>query len=253
MNSLQDLNILVTRPEKQAHLLCDLIALEGGKPIRFPVLEITQVEDTMTIKKILNELANYTWVIFVSLNAVNFALQAKNGKISGFSHTKFAAIGEATAKAMQSAGLCVDLLPETGASSEALLSMPQLQQLQGQVCLIVRGQGGHELLADSLRQRGAEVEYLEVYKRIRPESDASFIINLVNKKKLHRIVITSGEALKNLAYMLGNDMLPKLINIPLIVVSGRIQQLAQEIGFNTIVVTDKPSDNAIVEALNFGE
>ncbi len=237
----------------QADNLCALIEQSGGIPIRFPVLDIIPAELNEKIKSILNALQHYQWLFFVSTNAVNFALRANNGKIDIPQHVDIVAVGQATAKALRNAGLNVDLVPEQGFNTEAILSMPQLQTLNGQSCLIVRGQGGRELLAQTLEQRGAQVYYLELYRRIMPEIDTGPVERLLHQNKLDVITITSGEALKNLLKMLDSSVHHQLLATPLAVISQRIRQLAIELGFKQVFVSEQPADTALVKAIVNGE
>jgi uroporphyrinogen-III synthase len=249
MAALQGLKILVTRPRQQADNLCHLISQQGGEPIKFPLLEVQSVENHEHVSYVLNNLDVFQWVFFISANAVNFALLAINGKITVSSNVAIAAIGQATQRALEAAGWHVDLVPESGFNSEALLKMPALQQLQGQSCLIVRGSGGREFLAEALRQRGAFVKYLEVYKRVIPNVDCSVVLRYINAGMLDAIIITSGEALINLVAMLEADAPQKLRATPLIVLSERINNKAHQMGFNQIVVTEESSDVAIIKAI----
>ena len=237
----------------QADNLCALIEQSGGIPIRFPVLDIIPAELNEKIKSILNALQHYQWLFFVSTNAVNFALRANNGKIDIPQHVGIVAVGQATAKALRNAGLNVDLVPEQGFNTEAILSMPQLQTLNGQSCLIVRGHGGRELLAQTLEERGAQVYYLELYRRIMPEIDTGPVERLLHQNKLDVITITSGEALKNLLKMLDSSVHHQLLATPLAVISQRIRQLAIELGFKQVFVSEQPADTALVKAIVNGE
>jgi Uroporphyrinogen-III synthase len=186
---------------------------------------------------------------FISANAVNFALKANSGKIARTKSVRFAAVGQSTALAMRMAGLPVDLLPEDGYNSEALLAMPELQQVEAQRILIVRGEGGREQLATTLRSRGAEVSYQEVYKRVIPDADNSLVVSLLERHRLDVITSTSVEALQNLSLMLGEKNKELLSLIPLVVVSDRIRRQAFEMGFNRVTVTDRPTDTAILDTV----
>lgn len=247
------LNVLVTRPKNQAENLCTLIEQIGGKPVRFPVLEIIPVAPTDEIKRILNTLGQYQWLFFVSSNAVNFALRANNGKIDNAQPVRIVAVGQATAGALRNAGVNVDLVPEQGFNTEAILAMPQLQDLNGQSCLIVRGQGGRELLAQTLEERGAQVYYLEVYQRIMPEIDAGPIEKLLHQNQLDAIIITSGEALNNLLKMFDSSVHQQLLATPLAVISQRIGKLAMDQGFKQVFVAEQPADTSLVKAIVNGE
>ena len=245
---LNGAHILVTRPEHQAENLSRLIEQRGGVAVRFPTLEIVATDNAGEIRDALANLDRFQWVVFISANAVNFALKANSGKIPRTKFVSFAAVGQSTAQAMRMAGLPVDLVPENGYNSEALLAMPQLQQIEGQNCLIVRGEGGREQLATTLRSRGAEVNYLEVYKRIIPRIDSSPVDELLVQHRLDVITVTSAEALQNLKLMLKNNN--KLLSlIPLVVVSDRIRCIAADMGFNRITVADSPIDTAILETV----
>ncbi len=248
---LNGLKILVTRPLPQAKKLALLIEQEGGEAVIFPTLAIKALSNSNAIISQLEKLSGYDWLIFISANAVNFAQQANKGKTSCFKPVKIAAIGKATAKALENIGLAVDLTPDTGFNSEALLLMPELQSIEGQKVLIVRGQGGRETLAKTLEQRGATVHYLEVYKRSQPKTnDDTVIINLLKQKKLNAITITSGDALNNLMSLLaGRIIAPLILGVPLIVISTRIKEIAVEIGFKHVLVSASPADIAIIKTV----
>jgi uroporphyrinogen-III synthase len=246
---LNGAHILVTRPAHQAENLCRLIEERGGMPIRFPTLNIVALDNYFTIRQTLSDLDRFQWVCFMSANAVDFALKANSGKIPRSKTARFAAVGQATAHALKLTGLRVDLLPEKDYNSEALLAMPELQGAQEQKFLIVRGEGGRDELASTLRSRGAQVDYLDVYKRVIPGIDVAPILNLLAENKLDVITVTSVEALQNLSMMLGKEKHKLLFAVPLVVISDRIRYIAADMGFERISVTDSPSDTAIVETI----
>ena len=240
----------MTRPAHQAENLSRLIAERGGSAIRFPTLAIAAMDDACPIKNTLAQLDRFQWLVFISANAVTMhSYYIDGGKMNRFKSTRIAAIGDATAQALELTGLPVDLAPESGYNSEALLAMPQLQHINGQNCLIVRGAGGREELATTLRSRGANVEYLDVYKRIIPGCDSSQVSLLLAQDKLDVITITSGEALQNLLMMLDKEYHQGLFAAPLVVISDRIRQIAAGLGFKRIAVTNSPSDAAILETV----
>lgn len=255
MNDLQGARILVTRPAHQANDLCSLIEQHGGIAVRFPTIEIvgmsnwqSQANIGLSATNALPELSNYQWLIFTSANAVNFALQAKSGKIQPFMTARIAAIGQATAKALELAGLKVNLVPGSGHDSESLLAMPPLQEVNGQAILIVKGHGGRDALADGLRLRGGNIDCWDVYKRTIANTEKSEVIDLLDNNLINSIIITSFEALQNLLTLIGLDYQQKLAIIPLVVISARIKKLAAELGFTRIAVAESPSDAAVVEA-----
>ena len=250
MTDLNGVRVLVTRPQHQAENLCRLIEEQGGITVRFPTLAIVGCDNLRAIRDTFTHLDDFQWLIFISANAVNFALKANDGKIPHSKVRQIAAIGKATANALAIAGVPVDLHPEQPYNSEALLAMPHLQEVQGQKILIVRGEGGREELASTLHHRGADVHYLNVYKRTIPIISNTTIVNLLEQNKLDVITVTSAEILQNLLIMLGEARHRQLFSLPLVVVSDRIKQLATELGFKRIAVAGSPSDEAILETIN---
>ncbi len=247
MTNAKPISVLVTRPVHQAHNLARLIESRGWQAVRFPVLEIVPMPCSTGGFEKLERLQYFDCLIFVSANAVNFALQANNGKIAPFKQCKIASVGKATARTLESAGLVVDWVPNTGFDSEALLAMPYFQNVEGRAFLIVRGEGGREKLADTLRERGATVEYWEVYQRIRPQSDVQPVVDLLKRRELSLITVSSGEALLNLVEMLGSYAKSELMSVPLVVISERMKYLAEDIGFKRIALASGPDDEAIVQ------
>jgi uroporphyrinogen-III synthase len=209
-----------------------------------PLVEIKPINVANNVLQALSTPPLIDWVIFISSNAVNFALHGNDGKIRELClNARVAAVGQATANALQRAGIIASAVPEQGFNSEALLAMPQLQPLQGQRCLIIRGVRGRELLAETLRARGATVDYLDVYERQPPSTDPAELIDLLQSKTLDVISITSAEALQNLLAMVpAQPWRTQLLTIPLVVISDRLRFIAQTLGFTCITVSSGVSD-----------
>lgn len=245
-NRIDGARILVTRPRLQAVALCHLIEQHGGEPLRFPTLAIEAIEPSPAA---IDMALASDWMIFTSTNAVDFALQAFDGKMTGRKMPAVAAVGGSTADALRRAGWVVDCVPARDFSSEGLLAEIGLQAVDGQSCIIVRGQGGREKIAETLRARGANVGYLEVYRRYRPDSDNRCLVDSLTRRVLAVATVTSEEALSNLLAMLDEDSVALLRKVPLVVVSERIRQAADALGFETIAVSRRPTDMAILETL----
>lgn len=245
-NQLNGALILVTRPAAQAEKLCRFIESAGGKALRFPTLEI---QAAAVEASLLEEALKSQWLVFTSTNAVDFALKAFSGKMEQLKHLQLAAVGQATADALQQASLSVACVPATEFNSEGLLAEPAMKSVDGQQITIVRGIGGREKLAQTLTSRGAQVQYLEVYGRCRPNTNNAQLVQALQSHQLQAITITSGEALQNLLSMLDESSAALLRKLPLVVVSERIRHLAQELGFIQIVVSLQPTDAAILETL----
>ncbi|MDH5766045.1 MAG: uroporphyrinogen-III synthase [Gammaproteobacteria bacterium] len=239
--------VLVTRPTHQAQQLSEKIHELGGHPVSFPTIQITPIEPD--IQKY--DFDQYSIIIFVSANAVNYGLQYLRTYLNP-DRVKIFAIGKRTAQCLNEAGYLDIILPGSGFNSEALLTLDHLQanRVHNQHILIIRGQGGRDLLADCLTERGAIVGYLDVYQRTIPDIDTAPLLQLWSTDKVNIVIVTSNEILKNLYHMLEPDGLDYLLDTPLITPGQRCTKLAHELGFrNTILQAHSAMDSDIITQL----
>ena len=244
--NLGGLSVLVTRPEEQAAALCEAIQAAHGRPLRFPALEILGPPDKKAVRAQLADLGKVDLLIFVSANAVRYAFPQMPDNIP--LNLQVAAVGSATAKVLDEYGLEPTLLPQDSMDSEGLLALPQLQDVAGRRILIVRGNGGRETLRETLEQRGATVEYVEVYRRRIPQRNpANLIANWAQMVEV--VTVSSAQILDNLFTLLGTEGEPLLQGTPLLVVSTRIAEHAAERGCEVIYVADSALDADVLATL----
>jgi uroporphyrinogen-III synthase len=237
--SLDGLRVLITRPQQQAKDLREMVRNAGGVAILFPVIDIKPIATQNWSNITLTE---QDMIIFVSRNAVSFFIAGKQDDLPD--HIQLVAVGAATAMCMREHGLRVDIQSPAPAGSESLLAMSALKNVKDKKVLIVRGQGGRELLADTLTARGAKIDYIEIYQRSLPTPSGEQIDQATTADC---IMITSVAGLDNLSKLIDGD---NLKDKKLIVVSERIRQYAMQAGFQDIVVTDDASDAALMQQLN---
>jgi|ERR671923_3058245 uroporphyrinogen-III synthase len=250
--ALEGLGVLVTRPAHQAEDLCRLIEAEGGRPIRYPVIEIQPPHDLSRITPIFDRLQEFQIAIFISTNAVHHGVQLLRDRGLSLNPLAVVAVGHSTAASLKELGVADPIVPSE-ASSEGILALKlfQPEHITGRRVLIFRGEGGRELLAERLRERGAEVEYAEVYRRVKPTIDEDILRAYWGDhgEEIQIVLITSAEGLNNLLQMMGEAHRDKeLLATPLLVMSERIAVLAQGLGFEAVVAKDT-SDRGLVDAL----
>jgi len=249
MAALEGLGVLVTRPEPQAGPLARRLASEGARVYRLPAIELLPRDDRARQRAALGPIDRFHWIVFVSANAVRFGAALLEGRRD----LKLAAVGPATAAALNHAGFRVALVPQGGYDSEHLLESPEFRHVQGQRVLIVRGDSGRELLADVLEARGAEIQYAEVYERrcARPVPGAVAAVEAEwARGAIDVVTATSGELLRCLYEILspqGRALLGKSV---LLVGGARIGAVARQIGIaGPMVVASRPDDDGLVDAL----
>jgi uroporphyrinogen-III synthase len=226
-----DFGVLVTRPVNQADTLCRLIEEAGGKAIRVPLLAIESATPTDPGPRRLLGSEPTDWLVFVSANAVRcaFAVLGRHW-LEGAAPRKIAAIGQATAKELLASGVTVDLMPKQQFNSESLLAQPEWAHVKGLSFLIVRGVGGREMLAETLRARGGRVDYAEVYRRVAPTIDVAGLLASWRKGDFAVLTLTSGDALANLWRQTPASERGLLLDTPMVVIGKRLAQQAGALG-----------------------
>ena len=224
---LQNIGIAITRPIDQAKKLAKLIEQAGGTPILFPLIEITPLNDYSQFERVISEIGNYDWAIFISSNAVQNAMP-RLVKLGIPSNLQFAAIGPVTAKELQNFGVEEVLTPKERFDSESLLTLPEMTNVAGKKIMIIRGVGGRDVLAETLKARGAQVTFAECYQRINPQTDCDLLAQLYAENKLHGIVVTSSEAMRHLLDL--TDNADWLKPVTLFVNHARIAELPIRLG-----------------------
>ena len=246
---LRGRGIAITRPLDQARELAALVADAGGEPLLFPLLAIAPLADYSAFEQKLDDLTHYDWAIFISSNAVQQAMPRLLDKLGAVpEHLRFAAIGPSTAAELAKFGIHDVLQPADRFDSESLLALPQLQQLAQQRIMIFRGSGGRELLAKTLTARGALVDYGECYRRLNPQTDASALTALWQNGKLHAVVVSSSEAMRNLLLIAESGHAQWLRDIVICVSHARIGELAQRLGLR-VGIADAPGDSHMLSCL----
>lgn len=161
-----------------------------------------------------------------------------------------ACVGRGSAKALRHFGIECVIVPTGRFDSEALLAEPALREVAGRRIAIFRGDGGRELLGNTLRERGAEIEYAECYRRVRPSVDPTPLLRQWARGEIDVVTITSVEALRNLYDMIGKAGRSWLMRTPVVVLAEAQAQACRELGFkHAPLVAREASDEAILEAI----
>ena len=251
-DALKGKRILVTRPAAQAGELAAMIAAHGGEAIVFPLLEIGPPEDPEPLQTAIRQIDAYTLAVFISPNAVDYSLPQMLARRRWPETLCAATVGPGTAARLRAHGIGAVIVPSQRFDSEALLELPGLQaeDVAGKRVLILRGNGGRELLADTLRQRGASVDLVACYHRS-PPPDAAPLRALLCAGGIDALCVSSSEALRNLHSLLDAPDRQQLGRLPLFVPHQRIAETAVALGLSRVVLTG-PGDAGIIDGLVSG-
>lgn len=242
---LQGVGVLITRARDQSLALAAAIRREGGTPVRFAAIEIIP-RNAATVTEAAYQLPDPDIVIFVSSNAVRHGIQHVEG-------ARIAVVGPASAEAVVAAGHKVDIMPTDGFDSEHLLTMTELFDVDGKCVRIIRGQDGRELLADTLRSRGADVDYLTVYQRTLPlyqSDEVDALLDDWQAGKINVVTAMSVATLDNLLTLLPESALPMLERTPLVTPANRvIIKVRQQLPGMSTTLADAPDADAMVRGI----
>ena len=251
MPSLAGRRIVVTRPADQAEKLAREIEMRGGTVLRFPVLAILDVDDPRPLQAAAQDIEGYDVAVFVSPNAAQKALAVITARRAWPERIVAATVGEASARAVARFGITRIVAPENGRfDSEALLARPEFapETIRGKRVAIFRGDNGRELLGETLEARGAQVDRIPCYRRLRPDIDATPLRTLLAQHAVDAVTVTSSEGLRNLVAMVGAAGAAALKAVPLFAAHQRIVDAARLLGFAQTTVT-APGDAGLLAGL----
>ncbi|NWA04276.1 uroporphyrinogen-III synthase [Pseudomonas gingeri] len=242
--------LLLTRPTDESTALAAVLAEAGIFSSALPLLEIEPLAvDGAGLTKILN-LPFYAAAIVVSKPAARLGLDLVDQYWPQPPLLPWFTVGAATAQLLDDYGLRVDY-PADGDDSEALLDLPALQEALAQPdprVLILRGEGGRELLAERLRGQGASVDYLELYRRCLPAYAEGTLVRRIRAERLNGLVVSSGQGFEHLQQLARADW-PEVARLPLFVPSPRVAQMARAAGAQHVVDCRGANATALLAAL----
>ena len=241
---LHGIGVMVTRASHQALPLARLIEAAGGEPVFFPALQIEPLAHA-AIATLGESPERFDLVVFVSANAARLGLPHVLQHVRVAPGARFAAVGPGTLAELKKAGVREIISPASAYHSEGLLEQLCHVQPAPKRALIVRGQGGRELLAETLRACGTVVEYLECYRRVKPDLDFG---EIVARGGVRACVATSSSIVQNLFDLAGEQWRCWLCSVPFFVSQPRIAAVAFAKGVNVVYVAGN-GDAALVEGV----
>ena len=242
--------LLLTRPAEDSLALASELAGAGIVSSSLPLLAIEPLPLADAQRALIANLDRYCAVIVVSKPAARLGVALLDEYWSQAPTQKWFSVGAGTGQILADRGLDVSY-PQAGDDSEALLSLPvftQAVECDQPKVLILRGEGGREMLAQHLRTLGVQVDYLELYRRCLPPYPNDVLLERVNAERLNGLVVSSGQGFEHLRQLAG-DAWPRLARLTLFVPSPRVAEMARSAGAQTVVDCRGASATALLAAL----
>jgi len=234
--------LLITRFSPKAELLATELNKVDCFAIAQPLLRIEPLQDQLTTDKFISEY--FDLVIAVSGNAVECTKRLIEGR---WPKATYIAVGTSTQALLNDVIDNKALVPEDSADSEGLLNLDILKSIQGKRILILRGQGGRDLLDKTLVKRGAEVTFLESYKRIKLDLNGQGLVNKWQQASINGVIIGSIEILNQFFKLVPNEHNNWALKLIFYVPSERVANKAFLLGAKQVVVLPSLRIERIIE------
>ena len=243
--------VVITRPREQSGELAEKLRRLGAEPIELPVIEIRPPADLRPLDDAISRLESYDWLIFTSRNGVERFVERLDASERDWRalRARIGAIGPATAESLRALHLKVDVLPEDYVA-EGLLAALERFDFAGKRVLIPRALVARDVLPESLRERGAEVDVVAAYQTAMPDEALARVRELFHASaQPDWVTFTSSSTVTNLAKMAGAEAL-RSVRIASIgpVTSATLRELGLEPTAEARTFTEDGLIEAIVEA-----
>jgi uroporphyrinogen-III synthase len=203
---LSGVRVLVGRARHQASALSSELRKLGATVIEIPFIEIRKPRSFKPLDSALMSLATYDWLVLTSVNGVE-AMWERLAKLrltkTSFMHLRIAAIGPATRKAIEQRGGKVDVVPEEYVAESVVHSLRR--RVKGKRVLLVRAKVARDVIPRELRRAGAEVDVVEAYETVVPQSSRVRLRSLLGnpRRRPHVVTFTSSSTVRNFMALLG--------------------------------------------------
>jgi len=244
--------ILVGRARHQAGSLAVSLRGLGAGVIEIPFIEIRKPQSFASMDQALKSLNSYDWLILTSANGVE-AMWERLRKLRitrrHLSHLQIAAIGPATKKAIVKHGLKVKMVPEEYIAESVVKGLRD--KVNGKRVLLVRAKVARDVIPESLREAGAQVDVVEAYETVVPEKSRTRLRALFKnlKRRPHVVTFTSSSTVRNFAELLGQRGSMALKNVQFTSIGPVTSATLRELGFPVTVEAREFTMGGLIRAI----
>ena len=242
---------LVTRAAHQAGSLAGLLREEGAQPIIAPTIRVVPPSDAGALRDAVVRAGQYDWILFTSSNTVDAVFDALGDAgrdTRALGSAKVCAIGAKTRAALVSRGVRADLVPEDSRAEGVVAALHPLLAGEARI-LLPRAEVGREILPESLRKTGAEVDVVAAYRNVPPEPEqAERIRSLVDPGELDLVLFTSSSTVRHLVDILGDDAVERLNALDLFSIGPVTSRTAKRHGLRITATSQEQTIESLVQA-----
>ncbi len=244
--------ILITRAREQADKLSQALSELGAAVLEIPAIEIRPAKSYEALDLALQNIESYDWLILTSVNGVRVffsRLETLGIGQERLLHLDIAAIGPATAAAIEEHGLPVDVVPDEYVAESVVAAL--WQQVRGKRVLLVRAKVARDVIPQELRSAGATVHVMEAYETVAPESSRARLRGVLADpaQRPTAITFTSSSTARNFVELVGAENLAQLKGITVASIGPVTSQTLRELGIAVTLEAHEYTIAGLVEAL----
>jgi uroporphyrinogen III methyltransferase/synthase len=245
--------VVLTRAQKQAREFSQLLAAYGAEPVEVPTIQIVPPASWQAIDDAVTRLSTYHWLMFTSVNGVGpfmDRLHAAGKDARALANLRLCAIGPRTAQELGAHGLTPDVVP-TEFQAEGMIAALAHGGIRGSRVLIPRAEVAREILPKQLRELGATVDVIPVYRTIAPAVNVASLTQQLHSGQVAAVTFTSSSTVRNFVELFGGqDAVKSLVARVVIACIGPITaRTAEEYGLTVTVMPAENTVPALAEAI----
>ncbi|MEW5800817.1 MAG: uroporphyrinogen-III C-methyltransferase [bacterium] len=247
--------IVVTRARAQSSAFSQNLTELGALSIEFPTIRVSGLQDSSLLDDAIQALSDYQWIIFTSVNGVDFFFQrlhALKKDSRAFGAGRVCAIGPETASALRQQGIIPDYVPFEYRAESIIEGFSNMGIKEGVRILIPRALEARDVLPEQLAQKGARISVVPVYETLPDSADSASLLDLIQKKAVNMVTFTSTSTVKNFcaAFSGSGFSLPELLEGVDIACIGPIcAREAQVMGLKVHIIPKEYTIAAMTESI----
>jgi uroporphyrinogen III methyltransferase / synthase len=245
--------IVLTRAQEQAREFSQLLAAYGAEPVEVPTIQIMPPASWQAIDDAITRLNTYQWLVFTSVNGVRpfmDRLLAAGKDARALANLRLCAIGPRTAQEVETYGLTPDVVPAEFQAEGVIATLAHVG-IRGTHVLIPRAEVAREILPEQLRELGAIVDVIPVYRTIAPAMDVASLAQQLQDGQVAAVTFTSSSTVRNFVELLGgrDAVRPLLAQVVIACIGPITARTAKEYGLTTTVMPAENTVPALAEAI----
>jgi len=201
--------LVVTRAAAQSEGLVQALEELGAIVVRQPAIRFESPADPRALQRAVREASGYDWVIFTSVNGFDFfrkAAEEAGVDVKGvLAPIRLCCVGPATASAVESVGLTVDVVPETHRAEAVVETLAALTALRGQRILVPTVAEARPVLRDGLEELGAEVHTVVTYRTVAVDEASPDVLEEISRG-VDLVIFTSPSTVRSFHRLMGGEV-----------------------------------------------